>query len=343
MSLSKIKDFIVKHRKKFIIGGLFVTGSILFTKFLQQKIKDYQEKEVFEFLERTRKQQHFETINRTCNQTILNLSSSLYESVNKVIDTERLISELRTNPGEKFVIWNNLNILLFAKLSCFIYGLTILLVTLRVQLNIVGGYLFKEPNSIDAGLQEKYLGIIQNFISKGLTTLAVQAIETSRKVANNMDMKKQMRISDIDALFWKIQNSIASENKTIENLKNYVLPIVSITDDEKLNSLISETGDLLDSEEVKSLVSQCVTKGFLLFGDQISEFYGTENETLKFKSLDENNVDSLEFDTKKPLAKVLPIINGLLNKNSFPDKFVQQLVINDKLQILAANIYESFL
>lgn len=100
-----------------------------------------------------------------------------------------------------------------------------------------------------------------------------------------------------------------------------------------------DTGDFLESDEIKSLTTHCINRGFILLGDQISEFY-SENGTVQ--QIGDSHFQN-PFEIKKPLAKLLPIINGLLSKQSFPQLLIQQLIASEKLQILSANIYESLL
>lgn len=105
-----------------------------------------------------------------------------------------------------------------------------------------------------------------------------------------------------------------------------------------LSFQLRDTADFLESDEVKSLTTHCVNRGFILLGDQIAEFYG-QNSCHVVK----NEPFVNPFDVKKPLAKLLPIINGLLSSQSFPQNLVQHLIISEKLQMLSANIYESLL
>lgn len=94
----------------------------------------------------------------------------------------------------------------------------------------------------------------------------------------------------------------------------------------------------MDSDEIKSLATHCVNRGFILLSDKLSEFYIQNG-----KSAESSDQFQNPFDSKKPLAKLLPIINGILSKQSLPQQFVQQLVTNEKLQNLGANVYESLL
>lgn len=81
-----------------------------------------------------------------------------------------------------------------------------------------------------------------------------------------------------------------------------------------------------------------MNRGFILLTDQIAEFYGQNGSVLSQKEEFIN-----PFDMTKPLAKLLPILNGLLSRLSFPQNLVQQLIVSEKLQTLSANIYESLL
>lgn len=94
----------------------------------------------------------------------------------------------------------------------------------------------------------------------------------------------------------------------------------------------------MESDELKSISTHCVNRGFILLGDQIAEFYG-QNSSL---STDKAAPFLNPFEMRKPLAKLIPIINGLLSKQ-FPEALVQELTHSEKLQTLDANIYECLL
>ncbi|XP_018564710.1 peroxisomal biogenesis factor 3 [Anoplophora glabripennis] len=339
---SRIRGFFSRHRNKFIVGGIIITGSILLTKYAQQRLREWQEKETIEFLERNRKQNHFESISRTCDQTISNLSGALYEVIFKAINTDEIIEMLKTNPENKLSLWNDLKILVFAKSGVIIYSTVMLVVTLRIQMSIIGGYLYKDPNSISTEMQEKYLSVCQTFLDLGVSKLSkVMEIEV-KKIMDGVNLKKQLKLSDLEAIYWSLQTAVATNNENpIDKFKSYILHENLNNSNEMFNNILRDTADFLDSDEVKSLTTHCINRGFILLGDQIAEFY-TQNGTI---TLPHTEVDRFQnpFEIKKPLAKLLPIINGLLSKQSFPQLLIQQLIASEKLQILSANIYESLL
>lgn len=177
---SKIRDFLNRHRNKFFVGGVLIGGSIFLTRYAQLKLKEWQEREALEFFERNRKHQHFESIGRTCNQTIINVSTSLSETVAKSTNTTEVIEQLKSKPENKLELWNELKILVFSKATCTIYANAILVVILKIQLSIIGGYLYKDQNSLNAETQEKYLSLCQNLMDSGFTKLHRLAERTVR-------------------------------------------------------------------------------------------------------------------------------------------------------------------
>lgn len=159
------------------------------------------------------------------------------------------------------------------------------------------------------------------------------------------ELNKQLKLSDLEGIFWTIQTSIAAhEQNPIDKLLEYIIPGEIPRASDLYSNLISDTADLLDSDEVKSISTHCLNRGFVLLGDQMSEFYlGNDPKIKDVTNIDPNTQFQNPFDAKKPLAKLLPILNGLLLKQSFPHNLVQQLLSNEKLKVLGANVYESLL
>lgn len=56
-----------------------------------------------------------------------------------------------------------------------------LVVTLKIQISIIGGHLYQDQNSISTDLQEKYLSLCQNFLELGIKKLSdIIDIEVSK-------------------------------------------------------------------------------------------------------------------------------------------------------------------
>ncbi|KAF7281039.1 peroxisomal biogenesis factor 3 [Rhynchophorus ferrugineus] len=334
---SKFKSFLGRHRNKFYLSGLIITGSLLALKYAQKQLRGCHEKEAKEFIERNRKLSHFDSINRTCNQTALNLSSTLLENICTTIDIDKTVNSLNQNSGNKLEMWNTLKVQVFMKAGTIIYSLVMLVITIKLQLNIVGSYLYKDPTSVSAILQEKYLSLCQNFLNEGIEKLANMLKLKFDNILSGVDLKKEMIISDIQTIFWSIQASLNSDmDGPINQFKNYVINTKLSESSDIYSNMLRDTADLLESEEVTSLATHLINCGFTLLVDQLFEFFVTGvSET----SDTGNFVNHSQI--KKPLAKIIPVLNRLLSKQALPQNLLQDILVSDRLQALCANVYES--
>lgn len=135
----------------------------------------------------TRKKQHFESTERTCNQTILSLSKIVNENILSSLDTELIVHELQENPENKLALWEQMKVMIFTRICVIVYALSILQVTLRIQLNIIGGYLYRDSVCeddplIDGELQAKYLSLCHHFVGPGIEDLIKQIEKLSNEL-----------------------------------------------------------------------------------------------------------------------------------------------------------------
>ncbi|KAF0023925.1 hypothetical protein F2P81_024555 [Scophthalmus maximus] len=104
----------------------------------------------------------------------------------------RLICPRRLLPGpaNKLEIWEDLKIISFTRTVVAVYSTCMLVVLLRVQLNVIGGYLYLD-NSVGKNgttplappdVQQQYLSSIQHLLGDGLTelmTVVKRAVQSS--------------------------------------------------------------------------------------------------------------------------------------------------------------------
>lgn len=377
--LSRIRSFLNRHRRKFIVGGIIVGGAILLSRYTHKKLREWQERETKEFLERTRRQHHFESTERTCNQTILSLTPTIREAIVKILDTEKLVIRLRSDPPDKLSLWEELKILAFTRASVLVYAGAMLVVALRIQLNLIGGYMYQDSTGeaegeagaahISSTLQHRYLSLCHYFVNEGIRELCILIEVKVRLILEGTSLKQKFNLQDTEQLFWAIQAAVTSDlHDPIKCLAQYVLPPDRPTTPhcDTLQKMISETMDLLESDEIISLTSSSVSRGFSLMVDQISEYYRPAGD----KTALNINAGPSGLHTKTqignsdagysngftnfthpnsvamPMAKLIPIVNGLIQNQTghggVPDPWIQQLILDDKLKLLGANVYEAF-
>jgi peroxin-3 len=378
--LTTIRGFLNRHRRKFIIGGILIGGAVLASQYARKKLREWQERETKEFLECTLRRHHFESTERTCNQTILSLTPTVREAIIKSLDTEDLVIKLRSGPSDKVLLWEELKILAFTRASVLVYAEAMLVLTLRIQLNLIGGYMYQDSTNqtegrgaraphISSALQHNYLSFCHHFVNEGIRELCTLVEEKVRLIVEGTSLKQKLSLQHTEQLFWAIQAGVTGDPRDpIKCLARYFLPPDRpAADCDTLQKMVSETMDLLESDEVISLTSSCVSQGFSLMVDRISDYYGlvpdrtalnmnagpsgVQNKTQILNNIVECSSNShTNFihpnNVAMPMAKLIPIVNGLVQHltghEAGRDPWIQQLILDDKLKLLGANVYEAF-
>lgn len=373
---SRLKNFVSRNKRKFIVSGIVIAGTGLALRYAQRRLREYQEKQVREFLEKTRRLQHFESTEKTCDQAILGLMPGLCDAIVKMLDTDSILAELRTNSDRKLELWEELKFLAFARCTAFVYATALLVTSLRVQLNIIGGYLYKDTIQSEAKITKEIqtiynLLLIQHLMNSGLQQLVKVIRHNVEKIMKCHSLKEKMTLSDVEQLFWSIQTAIDKDiNK---NLVQFVLPaeVHRNQQDELLNKMLSDTLDVLECGDFLELCDSCFNNGFAVVTDKIADFYvQPENGKNKLNGTAEplpstsratsenlflNNNAHLNINNiSLPLAKLIPIVNALttqtLANNSVDNKSPKNLsaslvslqLVNQSVKTMGANVYEVY-
>ncbi|XP_073959168.1 peroxisomal biogenesis factor 3-like [Choristoneura fumiferana] len=368
---SSIRNFLHRHRRKFLVTGAVFGGLYILTSYAQKKLREWQEREAKKFFEMTRKKQHFESTERTCNQTILSLSKIVNENILSSLDTERIVHELQENPENKLALWEQMKVMIFTRICVIVYALSILQVTLRIQLNIIGGYLYRDSVCeddplIDGELQAKYLSLCHHFVGPGIEDLIKQIEKAVKRVVDPVSLKKKITLQEVEQMFWSIQTILCTDAEQGDPVKKMVHYIVghTVTNEAKLDTIVKETMDVLESDEVTSIAMSSIGRSFSSIIDEVANIFATKSvpTTKNHLEVGEEHVvtnGALRLganagpfvDVNKVelhFVKILPLINELVTKNTckgntnIPDLLTQQLTLNDKLKLLGANIYEVF-
>ncbi|BES93926.1 unnamed protein product [Nesidiocoris tenuis] len=366
--LSKLHGFMSRHKRKFVVGGLVVGGAVLVTTYAQRKLLKWQEKEAQEFFERIQRESHFKSTERNCNLTITSLSETLRETILTLVNTEDVLSKIRSGEGNKIELWDNLKVMVFTQISTLLYAGLMLVIVLRIQLNVMGGYLFRfkmEAHDSDqapsAACQECYLSLCNYFINQGIKDLCSIIDKHVRLVMKDMSLKEKMSLQDIEQIFWSIQSSLSQDPlDPLKHLSKYLLqPFppenLAMRDTVFMKKIFYETIDILDSAEVVSLAESSIKRCYSNTVDRITAYYipspngvvqvvsrengfrtQAEQEDEPFKNVTELRV---------PLAKIVPIIHGLAKSSASTrqmDTWIEQYLVMDKINTLGANLYEAF-
>uniref|UniRef100_A0A3Q1H6F7 Peroxisomal biogenesis factor 3 n=1 Tax=Anabas testudineus TaxID=64144 RepID=A0A3Q1H6F7_ANATE len=346
-------NFIKRHKRKFIFTGAVVGGVYLLGKYAQKKIREIQEKEATEYIAQARRQFHFESNQRTCNMTVLSMLPPLREAIVSQLNSESLTTLLKTKPANKLEIWEDLKIISFTRTIVAVYSTCMLVVLLRVQLNIIGGYLYLD-NSIGKNgttalappdVQQQYLSSIQHLLGDGLTELMTVVKKAVQNSLGGVSLKQSLSLLELEQQLSWIRAEVEAGSQRL--LSWYMLAddenalaaqACGLTEKDVMTiKLLNETRDMLDSPDFTTVLNTCLNRGFSRLLDNLAEFFRPPPG-------DHRQRWNILAAISLPLAKIIPIINGQINTicSETPSHFVQDLLLNDQVKEFAAIVYETF-
>ena len=173
-------DFYKRHRRKIFITGIIAGGTYAAAKYISWKISEWGELKAIEFSSEAKKQFHFESNQRTCTMTFISFLPNIRDVIVDKLNTEKLLEVLKMKPANKLEIWEELKVLSLSRVVCSILSNVALLVFLKVELNIIGGYMFvhssQQLDKMDSDVelsdvQVMYLNNVRYFIENQLPSL----------------------------------------------------------------------------------------------------------------------------------------------------------------------------
>lgn len=367
--ISWIWTQIKKHRRKLVYGGVLIGGVYMAYRYAHKRIKEIQEKEASDCLTHARRQHHFDSNQRTCNMTVLSMVPNLREILQQLFDTESITDTLKSNPSNKLELWEELKILSVTRMVCVVYACSIMSLLVRIQLNVIGGYIYLQNNNtsthnnekpegapgqtpvrvIPKPAQEKYLSEIKHFMDKGICQLGELIKSAVKKEISSISLKERLTFHNVESCLQHIRERLETSPE-ISNLSSPTLqlcpymfpPENSVTQgtDEIHEGLMQETRDILESADFHIVLKTSLDRGFQKLLDLLAESYKTN-----LQSGDPNSSHNTEYLLGGiPMAKLIPIFNGSLYKlcSDAPNPLLQELLLLESAKTLAANVYEAF-
>ncbi|KAJ8270678.1 hypothetical protein GJAV_G00117920 [Gymnothorax javanicus] len=351
-------NFLKRHKRKFIFAGAFVGGVYLLGKYAQWKIREVQEREAAEYISQARRQYHFESNQRTCNMTVLSMLPTLKEAIVQNLNSESLTTLLKNKPANRLEIWEDLKIISFTRSTVAVYSTCMLIVLLRVQLNIIGGYLYLDNSISKNGMtpqappdvQQQYLSSIQHLLGDGLHELMTVVKQAVREVLGGVSLKQSLSLQELEQHLDRIRAHVEEGSKASprKSLSCYMMPDEESTlatqacglteNDVATIKLLNETRDMLESPDFHTVLNTCLNRGFSRFLDNMAEFFRPQQGEATQSASECLNHVSL------PLAKIIPIVNGQIHSicSEMPSHFVQDLLMIEQVKEFSANVYEAF-
>lgn len=357
-------NWVKRNRRKLLVGGAAVGGLLLAGRVLERKMLKDQEEEAKQLMELARKQNHFQATENTCNISLRRMLLVLKASLCEVLDSTQLREELRGQPPtqRKLDLWQELKVLAFARNVAYVVGGVYLAIFLRLELSLLAGYLFADRvshpvllnNNSDtsgsgysAAVQEQYLASCSHFASQGMREYCRVVLSAVKESVQHINLKQRLSLAELEGILMHTLSCLQFQGEASISLMagagRYLIPasgdltasqLTAEADYDTLKLLFAETLDILDSEEVQFLSERLCRQGFSHTLDKLAEHYteqGEEGAGFMSPAL-----------VSLPMAKLVPILSGLLTVEDEEEEWLTHLIDHHDLRTFGANVYESF-
>lgn len=329
-----LKKFISRHKRKLIIGSALFCSTAYVIYTLKKTFAEKKEKENREYLERCRRQQHHEATENAADRMIVEFVKKLHvKYFAKKLRIENIIDQLKNQ--NDVTLWEEMRICVFTRACLLVYSETLLVITLKIQLNLLGGLVYKslsqDSPQICSKTQEDYLSLFTYFIEEGIQNLEEYLQNKVIKYVRQIPIQEQYNLQEIEKLFFFIQTDIASDSDSpFRCIDTYMLHQVSQVREALLQDMVNETKELLKNEEIVSVACYCVCHSFNKLMDSIA--VNIPNRSVH-----------LPTNVKMPLAKWLPVVNRSTKVTETGDCCLKQNIhLDEKVKVLSANVYEAY-
>merc|ERR1712130_627270 len=240
-----------------------------------------------------------------------------------------------------------------------IVGSAFLAVMLRTQLNVLAGALYQQEMSTSSSermspaLQQAFLNSSHHFVTAGLARMC-RNLESCVMSNLSLPLTARLTLSELEAhltqLFEMVrgdQNGIFSDPATcfISQEEESTLPA---QEKERLAQLLSDSLDVLESEDTLELLVAVCRQGLAHLLDRVADHYSVSplpfNTNIKASNSTESDSDSgfvSPASVALPLARLLPILTAVLEEED-GEPWLNHLQESPSLQRQAANVYETF-
>ncbi|KFM81143.1 Peroxisomal biogenesis factor 3, partial [Stegodyphus mimosarum] len=220
-----------RHRRKFFIIGGLIGGIAVLNSYLRRKLLEWESQRTAEFCDQIKRSSHFEGTINTCDSALISFAPKIREIVCSNADISPLVEQLKSNPPNKMQLWEQLKILVFVQAIGEMYAQCLLAILLRVQMSILGGYVFTMSRTSDfnspsaAEQQQKYMSLVADFLSNGINRLLVPVKKAVESTLSSVPLNRSLKLQDISDIITAIRDSLSpSDSVCLPDVSSYIMP-----------------------------------------------------------------------------------------------------------------------
>ncbi len=220
--------------------------------YLGDRLRGLEDATLRKELEAMRRRELFERNQATCREAVQSLLPVVEAALRRRIDTGALTARLVPDPGprEKLAVWEELKVAAVAQAIASVYVLAAVVVCAKLQLNVVGGYLYRElgtnnnvsdddtngrhrnlPADALGGARAVYLECTRaHLVTHGLDTLVDAVLTQVAAAVGSVPLRHGFDANGLAALLQELRAGIEAEGLVTRRLQAvFVPPAVSTT------------------------------------------------------------------------------------------------------------------
>ncbi|KAK8769828.1 hypothetical protein V5799_018233 [Amblyomma americanum] len=357
---SRLYNIVRQHKKKIFFSVGLVGGAYLLNRYLQRKLYDWETKQTQSYIDQIKHQHHFEGILQTSDSTILSLLTKIREPLLAILETDSLLEKLKTRPANRVELWEEIKVRILTFALSSVYAESLLASLLRVQLGVVGGYVYVNsqraqqnsggvlPALTNQDIHQRYLSLVQHFFENGVHELVRLVRDAVVAAFGHISLKERVGPADFAVGFDFVKKHISRDSKKpLPGFLRFLLPPLEVegdTDDVRvLNVMILETRDILETDDFAKVLGMCIDQGCTKLTDDVDTcFRNMRAAQDECGSGDQAAASATpEATTAFAMAKLLPVLrNSLVSARQ--DAFLKTILQAELLRSMLANVYEAF-
>jgi len=368
--MSSVVSWVRRNRRKLAWSGAVVGGVYVLGRVVESQYHKYKEEENRKLINKVRKDNHYSATETTCVETLHSLFPLLRKVIAECLDTDSRTTELKQNKElrseEKIRLWNELKIISVSRCLVLVVAGVYLALVLRVQLNILAGYLYQQEatnnNNIKMvimtrEIQEKFLSISNNFVNTGVKNLCGHVYDVVERCVDKIQLQQKLSLAELESLFQEVLKCMKSspeDRNMFSNSGVYILPSthdfinnLADSDQEILKKMFAEMLDVVECDDAVNTVNTLCRQGLSHVMDNVGEYFNRQTEKNIPDTTDKRSLQDSGFvspaSISLPLAKIIPVLaSQVIFNDADGDIWLTHLLQNSSLKTLGANIYETF-
>lgn len=330
---SAVKDFLRRHRRKFLFAGVTIGGFTLLCKFAERKLIEWQDEQARKLLEQQKRKQHYERTLETTRVTVLQLLPNIRKSIERELDSDTFIQAIKDQPEKKRELWQELKLIGFGRTVCTVVCTAVAAPVAHVMMMVLAANSLdsttsstEEPSSdkhlqkvLSLEVQTKYMSSLQNLIEEQMTGLITKIMEVTRNTLASLPLTGKLTLPQLESILQQITLSITNNRQNSEfpletaSSGTAVLPWSQYLKEPAANTLIPEfndklknmhllTVDILNTNDFNDVVCTLVQVGLNYILDEMAAFY-FNSQFISQKLINETKPDASESNARLSPAK----------------------------------------